>query len=85
MINAVRQSGEFHLYNLAKAFNTEDEPADKVVVVTCPRNTPYGCCIDRGSNVTIVLSIQSMTRIRTNILNCFLKILTDYHQDLIPG
>lgn len=54
VINAVRQSGEFHLYNLAKAFNTEDEPADKVVVVTCPRNTPYGCCIDRGSNVTIV-------------------------------
>lgn len=27
---------------------------DKVVVEMFPFNTPYGCCIDRGANVTIV-------------------------------
>lgn len=54
IVEAVRNSDNFHLYNLAKAYNTEDAPADKVVVVACPHNRPYGCCIDRGSKVTIV-------------------------------
>lgn len=53
-IEAVKSSDEFHLYNLAKAYSPEDEPADRVVVVACPHNTSYGCCIDRGSKVTIV-------------------------------
>ena len=31
-----------------------DSPTDKLVVVDCAYNRPYGCCIDRGSKVTIV-------------------------------
>lgn len=54
VIEAVKASGEFHLYNLAKAYNSEDEQADRVVVVNCPHNRPYGCCIERDSKVTIV-------------------------------
>lgn len=54
VIEAVKASDEFHLYNLAKAYSPEDEPSDRVVVVACPNNTPYGCCIDRKSKVTIV-------------------------------
>lgn len=54
VVEVVKESPNFHLYNLAKAYNTEDQIADRVVVVCCPHNTPYGVCIDRGSKVTIV-------------------------------
>lgn len=54
VVEAVKESPNLHLYNLAKAYNTEDQKADRVVVVSCPNNTPYGVCIDRGSKVTIV-------------------------------
>ena len=54
VVEAVRDSDKFHLYNLAKAQNDEDAGADRVVVVACPHNRPYGCFIDRGSKVTIV-------------------------------
>jgi len=54
VVEAVKESPNLHLYNLAKAYNVEDQIADRVVVVSCPHNTPYGVCIDRGSNVTIV-------------------------------
>ena len=29
---------------------------DKIVIINYYRNTPYGCCIDRGSKVTIVFT-----------------------------
>lgn len=54
VVEAVKNSDNLHLYNLAKAFNIEEQVADRVVVVACPHNTPYGVCIDRGSKVTIV-------------------------------
>lgn len=54
VVEAVKETPNLHLYNLAKAYNTEDAPADKVVVAGCVCNRPYGCCIDRGSKVTIV-------------------------------
>lgn len=54
VVEAVKNTPNLHLYNLAKAYNTEDAPADKVVVAGCTCNRPYGCCIDRGSKVTIV-------------------------------
>ncbi len=54
IVEAVKNSKNLHLYNLAKAYNTEDAPADSLVVVNCPNNRPYGYCIDRGSKVTIV-------------------------------
>lgn len=54
IIQAVKASDCFHLYNMAKAFSTEDAQTDSIVVVNYLKNTPYGCCIDRGSNVTLV-------------------------------
>ena len=54
IIEAVGKSECFHLYNLADSFNRQDNPSDKLVVVNYLKNRPYGCCIDRKSNVTIV-------------------------------
>lgn len=54
VVEAVKETTNLHLYNLAKAFNAQENPQDKVVVVGCVCNRPYGCCIDRGSKVTIV-------------------------------
>ena len=53
---AVKNADNLHLYNLAQFINSVDKPTDKIVVVNYKRNTPYGCCIDRGSKVTIVLT-----------------------------
>lgn len=54
IIKAVEQSDCLHLYNLAQAINKQYNPEDKIVVINYKRNTPYGCCIDRGSKITIV-------------------------------
>lgn len=54
VVETVKETPNLHLYNLAKAFSEEDHPADKVVVAGCVCNRPYGCCIDRGSKVTLV-------------------------------
>ena len=54
IIETVKESDCLHLYNLANAVNRAEKPEDKIVVVNYLRNTPYGCCIDRGSKVTIV-------------------------------
>ena len=56
IIKAVEQSDNFHLCNLANSVNAQDKPENKVVVLNYKKNTPYGCCIDRGSNVTIVFT-----------------------------
>ena len=54
ILEAVKESDCLHLYDLANAMNSADHPESKVVVINYKRNTPYGCCIDRGSRVTIV-------------------------------
>lgn len=56
MIKAVEASDCLHLYNLSNCVNRQDEPEDKIVVLNYVKNRPYGCCIDRGSNVTIVFT-----------------------------
>ena len=56
IIKAVEASDCLHLYNLSQCVNREDEPEDKIVVINYFKNRPYGCCIDRGSNVTIVFT-----------------------------
>ena len=64
IIKAVEASDCLHLYNMANAMNAEDNPVDRIVVFNYKRNTPYGCCIDRGSKVTIVFTsgnIESCT------------------------
>lgn len=54
IIKAVKESDCLHLYNMANAMNAADHPEDKIVIINYKKNTPYGCCIDRGSKVTIV-------------------------------
>ena len=54
IIEAVKNSDCLHLYNLCDAKNSQDEPENKLVVINFMKNRPYGCCIDRGSRVTIV-------------------------------
>lgn len=56
IVRAVEASDCLHLYNMANASNAEDNPEDRIVVMNYKRNTPYGCCIDRGSKVTIVFT-----------------------------
>lgn len=45
---------EFRLKNLADVQSAENEIEDRFVVEHFPQGTSYGCCIDRGSHVTIV-------------------------------
>lgn len=54
IIKTVGNSDHFHLFNLANAISPSEQPTDKIVVVNFKKNRPYGCCIDRGSKITIV-------------------------------
>lgn len=54
VIKAVQNSECLHLYNLANSIHSSEEPEDKLVVVNYLKNRPYGCCIDRGSKLTLV-------------------------------
>jgi voltage-gated potassium channel len=47
----------FRLKNLADALSSQENPEDRFVVSLSPFNTTYGCCINRGSNVTIVCPV----------------------------
>ena len=54
ILEAVKESGCLHLYDLANAANACDNPKSMLVIINYKRNTAYGCCIDRGSRITIV-------------------------------
>ena len=56
IIDAVRTSDCFRLRNLADTQNCSEHPNDRLVVERFERteDCPYGCRIDRNSNVTIV-------------------------------
>ena len=45
---------ELRLKNLAEALSEEENPEDRFVVEHFPLNRSYGCCVERGSNVTII-------------------------------
>ena len=55
ILEAVRNSKKFRLFNLAAAM-PPGEKTDRIVIDLIPKvgETKYGCFIDRGSNVTIV-------------------------------
>lgn len=74
IVEAVEASDSFHLYNLAKAVNSGDNPTDRIVVVNTLRNRPYGCCIDRNSKVTIVSTSGNEEPITTNVAFHIAKI-----------
>ena len=52
--DAVAASNEFRLVNIAVTQTIDEHPQDKLAVEHFVTNRPYGCCIDRGSKVTIV-------------------------------
>lgn len=56
IIDAVNSGANFRLCNLAATQNVSDYPVDKLVIEHFPvtEGVPYGCKINRGSNVTIV-------------------------------
>lgn len=51
--DVVESSPNFRLVNLASTRPADEHPEDKLAVEHFPLNTEYGCCIDRGSKVTI--------------------------------
>ncbi len=54
IFSAVEASSEFRLINLAVTQPIDEHPQDKLAVEHFIVNRPYGCCIDRGSKITIV-------------------------------
>lgn len=54
ILEAVKESDCLHLYDMANAVNSAERGESNVVIINYKRNRPYGCCIDRGSKVTIV-------------------------------
>ncbi len=54
IFDAVESSGVFRLINLAVTQTIEEHPQDKLAVEHFLKNRSYGCCIDRGSKITIV-------------------------------
>ncbi|MBQ5644344.1 MAG: ion transporter, partial [Bacteroidaceae bacterium] len=58
IIDAVEDSENFRLVNLAVTQTIDEHPQDKLAIEHFMVNRPYGCCIDRGSKITIVSSIS---------------------------
>lgn len=54
VLDAVESSNRFRLINLAVTQTIDEHPQDKLAVENFFVNRPYGCCIDRGSKITIV-------------------------------
>ena len=54
IMDAVEESENFRLINLAVTQTIDEHPFDKLAVEHFIVNRPYGCCIDRGSKITIV-------------------------------
>ncbi len=53
ILDGVNAAENLRLINLSYTQPAELRPADKLAVEMFPVNTPYGCCIDRGSKITI--------------------------------
>jgi voltage-gated potassium channel len=54
VIEAVKESDDFRIINLATTVPVDDRPSDKLSIEHFIVNRPYGCMIDRGSKVTVV-------------------------------
>ncbi len=54
ILDAVEDSCNFRLINVAATQTIDEHPQDKLAVEHFPNNRPYGYCIDRGSKVTII-------------------------------
>lgn len=56
ILEACEMFPEFCLANMASIQTEAENPVDRLVVLNRCLNTSYGCCIDRGSQVTIVVT-----------------------------
>lgn len=54
ILDGVAAADNLRLINLASTRPLEEKAEDKLAVECFIKNRPYGCCIDRGSKVTIV-------------------------------
>ena len=54
IFDAVESSNEFRIINLATTQTIDEHPLDKLAIEHFMVNRPYGCCLDRGSKITIV-------------------------------
>ena len=54
IFDAVDAAENFRLINLASTQTIDEHPQDRLAVEHFVVNRPYGCCIDRGSKVTII-------------------------------
>jgi putative ion transport protein len=54
VVEAATYSDKFRLINLAGTMTLDEHPQDRMAVEHFCVNRSYGCCIDRGSKVTIV-------------------------------
>jgi voltage-gated potassium channel len=54
ILDAVDDADNFRLINLAVTQTIDEHPQDKLAVEHFVVNRPYGCCIDRGSKITII-------------------------------
>ena len=54
IFDAVEASEVFRIVNLAATQTSDQHPQDKLAIEYFVKNRPYGCCIDRGSKITIV-------------------------------
>lgn len=57
IIAAVNNCPDMRLMNTAATQSAETGAKDELVVVHFPLNNEYGCCLDRGSDVTIVAPV----------------------------
>lgn len=72
ILDTVAYGKDFRLRNLATSQNITEHPHDRLVAehfsLECP--TSYGCCIDRGSDVTIVSTSSSSEAGISNFAYC---------------
>lgn len=54
IIRVVKQGNGFRIINLATTIPQEKIGQDALAIEHFPQNTIYGCCIDRGSRITII-------------------------------
>lgn len=59
IIEAVASSSILRIKDIGEAQPVSEPVITELIVETFPANRPYGCCIDRGSNITIVATTSA--------------------------
>ena len=80
VLDAVDFSKDMRLRNMASTYSMNEEPQDRLVVELFPltKDNPYGCFIDRKSNVTIV-STSSVQEMGTGHFAYYLALYGDFN------